>query len=146
MSSLAVSHLAASHPQTIFVYSFPSVVKTNIMRDVNLLIKGLVLGLFSSALSAWTVPLEESGERHLYAATNGAYPPVGRQGPVGVHAATGADGVTGSGAYLLHWDGSTPNKKENLLREYRLSGVEDQVWEHMLEVFDKVCGQEDRMY
>jgi len=146
MSSLAVSHLAASHPRTTFIHSFPSVVKTNIMRDVNLLIKGLVLGLFSSVLSAWTVPLEESGERHLYAATSGAYPPVGRQGPVGVYTATGADGVTGSGAYLLHWDGSTPNKKEKLLREYRLSGVEDQVWEHTLEVFDKVCGQPDGKY
>jgi hypothetical protein len=146
MSSLAVSHLAASHPQTTFIHSFPSVVKRTLCETSTPLIKGLVLGLFSSVLSAWTVPLEESGERHLYAARSDAYPPVGRQGPVGVYTATGADGVTGSRAYLLHWDGSTPNKKVKLLREYQLSGVEDQVWEHTLEVFDKVCGQPDGKY
>jgi hypothetical protein len=65
MSSLTVSHPAASHPQTTFIYSFPSMVKTNIMRDVNTHIKGLLLRLFSSVVSAWTVPLEESGETSI---------------------------------------------------------------------------------
>jgi hypothetical protein len=58
MSSLAVSHLAASchlaasYPQTTFIHQFPCVVKMNIMQDVNPLIKGLVLALFSLRLES----------------------------------------------------------------------------------------------
>ncbi|KKA18356.1 hypothetical protein T310_7704 [Rasamsonia emersonii CBS 393.64] len=145
MSSLAISELAAAHPETTFIHSFPGAVNTNLMRDFNPFARGLVSGLMF-LLKPLTVPLAESGERHLYAATSGVYPPRAQQ-QQGAGAgkdtavATGADGLPGSGAYLLHWDGSTPNKKAKLLREYQSSGVGKQVWAHTLEVFEKICSR-----
>ncbi|KAL1963463.1 hypothetical protein VTN77DRAFT_8364 [Rasamsonia byssochlamydoides] len=145
MSSLAVSELAAAHPRTTFIHAFPGVVQTNLMREFNPLVRGIVSGL-SCLMKPWMVPLEESGERHLYAATSPAYPPKASSSAgaaeKSVVAAPGADG----GAYLLHWDGSTPNKKEKLLREYQSSGVGKRVWEHTLEVFEKICGREGGRY
>lgn len=145
MSSLAINELAAAHPNTTFIHSFPGAVNTGLMREFNPLVRGLVSGLMF-LLKPLTVPLDECGERHLYAATSGAYPPRAQQQTAGKDIATGADGVTGSGAYLLHWDGSTPNKKAKLLQEYRSGGVAKQVWAHTLEVFEKICSREGGRY
>ena len=57
-------------------------------------------------LTPWAVPIEESGERHLYISTNGRYK--GKDGSIVVPATQkeggpmkGSDGTIGSGAYLV---------------------------------------------
>ena len=94
------------------------------------------MGVVSFLLTPWAVPLEESGERHLYAATSGTYAPKGRQEDCAV---VGSAGVKGSGAYLLNWDGEPTGKK--ILSQYREKGVREKVWEHTMEVFEQICGE-----
>lgn len=80
-------------------------------------------------MTPWAVPLQESGERHLFAATSEMYKPRGNE----------EGDVLDNGAYLLNWDGETTGKK--ILAEYRANGVEGKVWEHTRDVFEKVCGE-----
>jgi hypothetical protein len=149
MTSLSAIELAATHPSTAFVHSFPGGVDTNILRDFNPVVRGLVSGLVkvlkalpTSALGL--VPVEESGERHVYAATSGLFQP--RTAVKNEDVAIGADGVTGSGAYLLHWDSSAQTTKLPLIQEYLANGVEKKVLEHTVEVFDKICNSREAKY
>lgn len=68
MNSLSMEYLAASFPRTAFVHSFPGLVRTRLNRNFGTSAK---LGLNTLLLLAkpWEIPLGESGERHLYAAT-----------------------------------------------------------------------------
>ena len=61
-------------------------------------------------LRPFSVPLDKSGERHLYATTSSNYPPM--TNPDGSAVISGA-GVRGSGAYLLSWDGSPCGKQDH---------------------------------
>jgi hypothetical protein len=155
MTSLAITELAATHPATAFMHSYPGAVNTGITRNMHPVLRSVVGGLYATVFRAWTVPLEESGERHLFAATNTLYYPPAAAASTETEnesssnsttPATGADGKPGSGAYLLHWDGSTATKTAKLLQEYRSAGVGKRVWEHTLEVFEKICGSQDGKY
>jgi hypothetical protein len=136
MNSLAMEELAASHPATSFIHAYPGGVNTGLLDKM--------LGrLGSNALAflarPWMVPLDQSGERHLYAATSSTYPSRDRKAD---EAVSGSDGTKGSGAYLLSWDGSvTGNQK--ILNEYRSDGTRKTVWEHTLGVFESVCGKKE---
>ena len=96
------------------------------------------------------VPVGESGERHLYAATSATFPPrvdgLDRARlEEGQSAAVGSTGESGSGAYLLSWDGE-PCGKEKMMREHREQGNMKRVWDHTMEVFEKICGTEGGKY
>ncbi|KAJ5814615.1 hypothetical protein N7474_006392 [Penicillium riverlandense] len=136
MNSLAMEELAASHPATSFIHAYPGGVNTGLLDKM--------LGRFgSNALaflaSPWMVPLDQSGERYLYAATSSTYPSRDRKAD---DAVSGSDGTKGSGAYLLSWDGSvTGNQK--ILNGYRSDGTRKTVWEHTLGVFESVCGRKE---
>lgn len=136
MNSLAMEELAASHPATSFIHAYPGGVNTGLMDNL--------LGRFGSNVlfflaKPWVVPLDQSGERHLYAATSSTYSSRDRKADGAV---TGADGTKGSGAYLLSWDGSvTGNQK--ILNGYRRDGTRKTVWEHTLGVFESVCGRKE---
>lgn len=101
--------------------------------------------VFSVLAKPFFVPVEESGERHLYAATSQAFVPK-RDGDGSTAAAVGSGGVKGSGGYLLNWNGDVVGKQQDLLRKYREEGVGKTVWQHTLDVFQKVCGTEDGKY
>lgn len=105
--------------------------------------------VFSVLAKPFFVPLEESGERHLYAATSQVFVPKrdgeGSTAAVAAAAAVGSDGVKGSGGYLLNWNGDVVGK-QNLLRKYREEGVGKTVWQHTLDVFQNVCGTKDGKY
>lgn len=144
MNSLAVGELAASNPETTFIHTSPGFVKTNLNREFGSLVQ-LALSPFMLSFWPWIVPLSECGERHLYAATSTAFPPKTTEDKEAEKAALGADGVKGSGAYLLGSDGSTCGN-EKILSEYRSKDAAKKVWEHTLEVFEKICGQEGGKY
>ena len=129
--------LAARHPETSFVHSFPGAVKTPMGRNSGGVTGTLLQGLISVIGGLLTSP-EESGERHLYAATAGVFP-ARVQGKDGDGLAVGSDGEGGSGAYLI---GSKSDRagKESILRQMRELGAKEKVWEHTLDVFKKVEG------
>lgn len=136
MTSLSMEELAQANPSTSFVHAYPGIVKTGLMRDFNAVTRAAMGALFSLA-SPWMVPLEESGERHLFAATSVQYPARGVGATSGV--SPGSDGSPGAGAYLLNWDG-VPRGNLQVLEKYRQDGVREQVWKHTLGVFKDVCG------
>lgn len=141
MNSFAAEELAAANPKTSFIHSDPGFVKTNIARGFGPILK-VVAEAFMFFAKSLAVPLQESGERHLYEATSNSYPPLSISEESAV---IGSNGVKGSGAYLLSWDGA-PCGKVEIMESYRLQDAGKQIWKHTLDVFERVCGSENRKY
>lgn len=137
MNSFAAEELAKANPGTSFIHTYPGVVNTNIAQGFGPVMRTIMSGAMT-VFSPFTVGIQESGERHLYAATSNAYPPSAKTGD---SAMSGIDGLKGSGAYRLNWNGNVVGK-DKILKEYRSQGVGKKIWDHTLEVFEKVCGQE----
>ncbi|RHZ64853.1 hypothetical protein CDV55_101164 [Aspergillus turcosus] len=142
MGDFFLESMAQRHPHTSFVHAYPSGVATGVLRELP---AGRVLSaVLTPLLRPFMVPLEESGERHLFAATSGRYPPKaegeGREGDVAI----GSNGTKGSGCYWLNWDGEVfpPNKK---LERTRAQGAVEKVVQHTEEVFKQVC-EEGKTY
>lgn len=135
MNSVSMEHLAASYPQVSFVHSFPGVVRTRLDRDFGTLGK-CALAVLMVIARPWEIPLDESGERHLYAATSHRFPPLVYRDHLR-DAAEGSNGRTGSGFYRLSSTGATyqPSK---VMEQYRVEGVGGKIWKHTLDVFAKV--------
>lgn len=138
MTSLSMQELAASHPEVSFVHAYPGVVKTGLMRGFGTVTRVAMNAMLVLA-KPWLVPLNESGDRHLYAATSPRFPP--RLSTGGDDVAPGADGVKGSGAYLLNWDASAVGNQK-VLQEYRQNETGKIVWEHTVGVFESICGKD----
>ncbi|KAJ5143517.1 uncharacterized protein N7515_002304 [Penicillium bovifimosum] len=137
MTSLSMEELAAAYPSTSFVHAYPGIVKTSLVRDRGFLMK-TAMNAMMVLLTPFTVPLEECGQRHLYAATNPSFSPRGLDGG---DAAIGSDGVRGSGAYLVGSDSATlPDQK--VLQGYREDGTRGVVWKHTLDIFKSICGDQ----
>ncbi|CAG7927419.1 unnamed protein product [Penicillium olsonii] len=136
MTSLSMEELAASYPATSFVHAYPGLVKTSLVRDNGSLMK-LALNAMFFLLTPMNVPLEESGERHLYAGTNPSFAPQVSTG--GEDVAIGSDGVQGSGSYLVGSDSATVSNQK-VLEGYRADGTRASVWKHTLDIFKGIRG------
>lgn len=142
MGDFFLEGMAQRHPHTSFVHAYPSGVATGLMRELPI---GRVLtAVVKTLLGAFMVPIEESGERHLFAATSGRFPPKaegeGREGD----AAVGSDGTVGSGSYWASWDGEVFPANEKLDKT-RAEGAVEKVVQHTEEVFKRVC-EEGKTY
>ncbi|KAA6409851.1 MAG: hypothetical protein FRX48_06463 [Lasallia pustulata] len=148
MTGFAFEELAgeAENAGVGFVHAFPGWVRTGFARDEGVLVRAAVRVV--GAVMAWKfIGAEESGERHLWVATSGAFP--GRvcgegegEGKVGkgeeeVQVARGSDGVVGSGAYLVGEAGQVVGN-EKVLKGLRARGAGPKIWAHTLEVFERV--------
>lgn len=140
MDSFAAEELAAANPRTSFIHSDPGLVRTNISRGFGPVLK-VVADAFLFAKS-WVVPLQESGERHFYGATSNNYPPISISEESAV---IGSNGAKGSGAYMLSWDGA-PCGKVEIMEKYRSQDAGKQIWKHTLDMFERVCGNENGKY
>ncbi|KAJ5949419.1 hypothetical protein N7454_001003 [Penicillium verhagenii] len=138
MNTLFLQELARTHPATSFIHAYPGGVKTGLMREFHPIAQ-VAINALSIFAKPWMVPLDESGQRHLYASTSPQYPPQA-SGDGGGDVAIGSDGKKGSGAYLLSWDGSiTGNKK--ILEAARQNETGRLVWKHTLGIFTSICGK-----
>ncbi|KAL2853173.1 hypothetical protein BJX68DRAFT_52840 [Aspergillus pseudodeflectus] len=123
MTSLSLEELAKANPAISFVHTYPGVVRTGLLRDFNPVTQFLMNVLLFIA-KPWTVPLEDCGERHLFAATG-----VPRARTIG----------EGSGRpYLVSWDGE-PRGNQNVLGLYREKKIGPVVWKHTQDVFRRIC-------
>lgn len=119
-------------------------VKTGFMRETGALVR-LGGSVLSVLLSPFTVDINECGERHLYAATSGMYPPREEQNGGGIETPEaqgiqkGSDGVIGSGAYLIGWNGET-KANETVLKALREQEAGKKIWQHTMETFRSVRG------
>ena len=95
-------------------------------------------------LNYFATPIEEAGEKGLFSATSGKYPPAdGREGDVevleGAQVAKSSIVVNGkrNGVYRLGADcESVENECDKVLEEYRGKGVGKTVWEETLKVWE----------
>ena len=109
---------------------------------------GVLMRAFVFLVGYWVfVPVKECGERQLYVATSGRYPPAVVEGedasgvPLGdgVELARGTTGEVGSGVYSVGWDGMSASAKvEKLLAGYRDKGMVEEVRRHTESEFDRI--------
>ena len=153
MNTLALAELASLHPTISCIHAWPGVVLTGTFdrltegwfAPLRVLFLWLVVPIVS-LVSPDHVSLQESGERHVFAATSARYPPAGVKDPPaagvalpeGVEVAKGWDMNEGSGCYLLSWNGETTGDAK-LLEAYRKRDMGKKIWEHTQKVFDRAC-------
>ncbi|KAL1984998.1 hypothetical protein VTN96DRAFT_8451 [Rasamsonia emersonii] len=149
MTVLAMEHLAKQYPSISFLHVFPGLVITNLAAsDMSWPWSSLVRYL-RPLFAFLAVPLEESGQRHLFCATSERYPPRfavtrGEEGSsVAGEVARGSNGEKGSGVYSLNWDGELVRAKD-FLAQYRARGMGETVWAHTLDVFERVLSKTTR--
>ena len=140
MTDFAFEVLAKANPTVSFVHDFPGGVKTGFFKESNIFLRA-AWNMLAVVVRPWLTSIEESGERHLFAATCRKY--VSRDGQeqgVGFgkgESGTGTDGELGSGAYLI---GSTGEQRgnEKALEQLRSKGAGEKIWKHTLEIFERV--------
>lgn len=137
--SLGLEAVARTAPEVSFVHDYPGTVQTGILRGGKGLMV-LALRAYIYLLGRWVcVPIDESGERHLYFATSARYPPAiaatengsGVQLGDGVDVAQGTNGQIGSGVYSIGWDGESASPAvQELLVGLRSKGMVEEIWQH----------------
>lgn len=134
--------MGQKNPSVSFVHAYPGFVKTGFAKDLPSALRA-ANELATTILSWWAVGIEESGQRHLYAATSAAYPPkAGETGGVEVSGggvAKGSAGMVGSGAYLIGSDNEV-RANEKVLRQLRSGGAGEKIWAHTMKTFEDVRG------
>ena len=142
MTDLAFEELARQNPSVSFVHAYPGAVKTGFFKEQSTVMRLGVRALMT-VFSPLTLNIEESGERHLYAATSTRYPAkYGKEEGVDIgdeKVAKSSDGQIGSGAYLLGWGGEF-RANEQVLKGLRESGAGSKVWEHTMDIFKSISG------
>ena len=142
MTDFAFEEMAKENPDISFIHSFPGGVKTGFAKEAGFVVSAAISLIFTLA-SPWMVPIRESGERHLYAATSARYP--ARSGlPTGVSIGSegvmkGSTGEIGGGAYLIG-SGNEFRANEKVLSELRSKGAGPKILEHTLKTFKAVRG------
>ncbi|KAF1956446.1 hypothetical protein CC80DRAFT_473412 [Byssothecium circinans] len=143
MNTLALESLAEQAPAVTFIHDFPGAILTPLLNNVPGLMGVLMrmMGLVHWLFARWLcVPIEESGERHVYLATSGRYAP--KEGNAsGLELDHGAQGSedAGGGVYTVDWDCEGPPKRVvHVLTALRKKGVKDLVWEHTTSEFERI--------
>ncbi|KAF7585892.1 hypothetical protein BBP40_009930 [Aspergillus hancockii] len=144
MTSLSMEHLARTNPAVSFLHVYPGLVGTNIYSNS---FPAPISTLYNYGMwpLIWpfSVNLQESGERHLFHLSSARYP--AKEGVLGQGVpvepgdiAKGTTGETGSGSYLLNWNGDIrPSRK--ILGEYREQGIDELVWRHTEDLLDRAA-------
>lgn len=132
--TLGLEALAQTAPDVSFVHDYPGTVKTPFLKHIPVeMLRNQVF-----------VPLDESGERHLYlitsvrfAAAKGGCDGVRLGGEVVV--ARGTTGMLGSGVYSVGSDcESASSATLELIAEEREKGMVEKVWQHTEEEYKRI--------
>ena len=150
MTDFAFEEASKLHPTTSFIHSNPGMVKTGFMRETGPLVR-LAANVLVALLTPLAVNIDECGERHLFAATSAMYPPreqlsSGGAGGGGIEIPAsergvqkGTDGVVGSGAYPIGWNGEF-KVNEKVLKPLREQEAGPKIWQHLIDTFQSVRG------
>ncbi|KEQ74797.1 hypothetical protein M436DRAFT_42599 [Aureobasidium namibiae CBS 147.97] len=142
MTDFMMEELSKRYPQTSFSHSYPGTVKSGITNQLTGPIR-LGVKVLYSVMTPWILNFRESGERHLFQITSSMYK--AKDGSAGIplngglDIAVGMDGLKGSGAYLLDWDGR-PAGDMAILRKYRDENAGPKIWEHTLTALKRAAG------
>ncbi|KAL6239484.1 hypothetical protein BDW75DRAFT_198301 [Aspergillus navahoensis] len=146
MNNFYLEGMAQRHGNTSFIHAYPSGVDTGILRGLP---GGRVTRDFLRVLlRPFMVPIEESGERHLFAATSGRFPGAAQgirgddtRGEADGDVALGSDGRQGSGCYWVNWDGEV-FPEQGRITQRREEGAVERVVEHTEAVLRRVCEED----
>ena len=149
MKTLFMEYLAEQHRGKLALsHIYPSLVETNALYDENLpkWFKFIWRWLVAPFKQWLTVPPDECGARIVLLSTP-RYPPrqTGTTGNVeaattiedGVEIAMGSDGVRGSGAYALNWNGE-PKEIKKAYEKFRRDEMTEKVWLHTMRAFEEI--------
>lgn len=126
MMSLSMEELAVSHPDISFLHVYPGVVRgTGITLGLGRGIATLGHLVMATVARPFTIGLEESGERHLYAATSDDFAPE-RKRP---HQSVFRLGSNGE-----------PCAYNAVLGGYKTDGTQERVWDLTDKVLRRVAG------
>lgn len=126
MTNLLFGKFAKENTGTSYVHAYPSIVETGAGRNAYAGLAVLARPIMWAITKALEVKPEESGARHLYAATSDAFAPRER----------GSEQDKGS--YLVSWNGDVFGDTGNA-KKMRDEGKADVVQKHNEEVFEKTC-------
>jgi len=146
MNDFMAEEFAAREPGTSFLHTSPGVVNTGLARGLPIWARAL-MKVATPLFSFFFTSADETGDRQLFFATSGIYPPAkpaeGAPLAAGVPlskeliTSKGSNGKVGSGAYIVNWNGDITGK-EKVLSDYRSQGFGKTVWEHTMGIFKQV--------
>lgn len=146
MNDLMAEQYGAREPGITFIHTYPLVVDTGAARELPLWARGGAKVLLA-VLKPWVVGREETGQRQLFHATSAMFPPAwpaakmqtarGVSLASGVSVGIGAAGQSGSGGYLVNWNGDRA-KKASMPSGMKEQEVSEAIWERTAEVFRRV--------
>ena len=134
MLTLAFEHLARENPGISFVHAFPGAVATPLLsRGSTGLVRLLMTGVVHPLIKTFATSADEAGARALFYLANDRY-------SVKHNAILSADGLekpmlSGGGIFLIN-EKSEIVDNEKVLVDYRVRGVDKDVWRHMIEIFN----------
>jgi hypothetical protein len=139
-NTLALEAIARDEPSVGFITDFPGTVKSQLFERLGGVL-GMLFPLVLWLFGRWLcVPVEESGERHLWQCTSPVFVSKedGKKGGV-KEVAMGTEGP-GSGVYSIDWDGETAGAKTiELVNNYRKEGMVERVWKHVQGEFERIA-------
>jgi hypothetical protein len=147
MNSLMAETFSEQNPDVTYIHAYPGIVKTSLGTKSGRLQQAGINALYF-LIKPWSVDLEESGSRHLFASTAARYPPrslrdsqtpaASAEPQVGVEVASSTDGSVGAGSYMLSWDGSPVTKTLPILKKYREDGTKEKILAHTIGLLSDV--------
>ncbi|KAH6665106.1 hypothetical protein B0J14DRAFT_620890 [Halenospora varia] len=143
--TLRLEQVAKDLPGVSFVHDFPGAVHTPLIDNTTGLLGVLMRAMFF-LLGWWIcVPIDESGERHLYLATSARFPTSngasdGNGVETKIGTCKGTTGEDGSGVYSVGQDceAASPARMK-LLAGLRRKGMMEEVWAHVQGEFDRIA-------
>jgi hypothetical protein len=147
MITLSLEAVAIDAPEVSFVHDYPGTVETTLIDRMPGLM-GVILRVWVYLAGRWfCVPIDESGERHLYLATSARFPSKNDESDegagVGVSAMAVMKGKPGGGVCSVGWDCEpAPPAVIELLAGLREKGIAEQAWRHTRSEFERVRKRE----
>lgn len=144
--TLCLARLAKENPEVVFVHAHPGSVATGAWSASR---KRMPAGPWRWALQfvlepvvgLVSMPADHAGRRSVFVLTNSRYGGWGAGLPEGATRANNIDGGVGAGALFLESLSMTSIDQKAVLEKLRARGAGDIVWDHMLEVFDRLGGK-----
>jgi hypothetical protein len=149
--TLGLEAVARTASEVSFVHDYPGTVNTPLMTHAKGL-HGVLVRAYVGLFGRWVcVPIEESGERHLYLATSSRFQPAsgknaGIQLGEGVKVAVGTTGESGSGVYSVGWDCESVSPAVlELLAGLREKGMVDDIWRHTEGEYKRITAKDGEL-
>ena len=136
MLTLSYEHLARENPRISFVHAYPGMVATPIFSRGSAGLLGLVMRWVVQPLAnSFGTSVDEAGARALFYSTSDRYSVSDGTVPL-------AEGMRKSpkseGGVFLSNEKSESVDNEKTLADFRVRGVDEQVWRHTIGIFD-IC-------